>query len=34
MQALKKANAEFVMDFEHKLDTFIGTGNVVNLSGG
>ena len=34
MRALKKANADFVFDFERKLDTFIGTSTVVNLSGG
>lgn len=32
--ALKQANAQFVFDFEKKLDTFIGTSSVVNLSGG
>jgi ABC-type multidrug transport system fused ATPase/permease subunit len=32
--ALVKANAQFVFDFEDKLDTFIGTSSVVNLSGG
>jgi ABC-type multidrug transport system fused ATPase/permease subunit len=33
-EALRKANAQFVFDFELKLDTFIGTSSVVNLSGG
>ena len=33
-RALQKANAQFVFDFERKLDTFIGTSSVVNLSGG
>ena len=28
------ANAQFVFEFEKKLDTFIGTSSVVNLSGG
>lgn len=32
--ALRRANATFVYDFEAKLDTFIGSGSVVNLSGG
>jgi len=31
---LQKANAQFVFEFENKLDTFIGTSSVVNLSGG
>lgn len=31
---LFKANAQFVFEFERKLDTFIGTSSVVNLSGG
>ena len=34
MEALRKANAQFVFDFERRLDTFIGTSSVVNLSGG
>ena len=33
-EALERANASFVFDFERKLDTFIGSGSVVNLSGG
>jgi len=34
IEALKKANAyDFVMNFEHKLDTFVGTGGI-QLSGG
>jgi ABC-type multidrug transport system fused ATPase/permease subunit len=33
-KALVKANADFVFGFEKKLDTFIGTSSVVNLSGG
>lgn len=32
--ALRRANATFVYDFEAKLETFIGSGSVVNLSGG
>jgi len=32
--ALVKANAQFVFDFELKLDTFLGSSSVVNLSGG
>jgi len=31
---LQKANAQFVFEFENKLETFIGTSSVVNLSGG
>ena len=34
IQALNRANANFVFDFEKKLDTFIGTSSVINLSGG
>ena len=34
VKALEKANAQFVFEFEKKLDTFIGTSSVVNLSGG
>ena len=34
IQALNRANANFVFDFENKLDTFIGTSSVINLSGG
>lgn len=33
-EALERANASFVFEFERKLDTFIGSGSVVNLSGG
>jgi len=33
-RALYKANAQFVFEFERKLETFIGTSSVVNLSGG
>jgi ABC-type multidrug transport system fused ATPase/permease subunit len=33
-EALVKANAEFVFGFENKMNTFIGTSSVVNLSGG
>jgi ABC-type multidrug transport system fused ATPase/permease subunit len=32
--ALRRANATFVLDFESGLDSFIGSGAVVNLSGG
>lgn len=34
IKALYRANANFVFDFENKLDTFIGTSSVINLSGG
>jgi len=34
IEALQKANAQFVFEFEKQLDTFIGTSSVVNLSGG
>ena len=32
--ALNRANADFVYELEDQLDTFIGSGSVVNLSGG
>lgn len=32
--ALKQANATFVYDMENKLDTYIGSGTILNLSGG
>lgn len=32
--ALKQANATFIYDMEHKLDTYIGSASVLNLSGG
>lgn len=32
--ALKKANATFIYDMENKLDTYIGSASVLNLSGG
>lgn len=35
IKALKMAFASFVMDdLEHGLDTYIGAGSVLNLSGG
>jgi ATP-binding cassette subfamily B (MDR/TAP) protein 1 len=33
-EAIKKANATFVYDMENKLDTYIGSTAVLNLSGG
>lgn len=33
-EALKKANAEFVFELEHGLDTFVGTAGILNMSGG
>lgn len=32
--ALRKANATFVKQLEHGLDTYIGSSSVANLSGG
>jgi ABC-type multidrug transport system fused ATPase/permease subunit len=32
--ALKLANATFVYEMEHGLDTYIGSASVLNLSGG
>jgi ABC-type multidrug transport system fused ATPase/permease subunit len=32
--ALKKANATFVYEMENKLETYIGSASVLNLSGG
>ena len=32
--ALRKANANFVFELEHGLDTYIGSWSVSNLSGG
>jgi hypothetical protein len=34
IEAIEKANASFIFDFELKLDTFLGSSSVVNLSGG
>lgn len=34
LDALKLASANFVLDLENKLDTYIGSGSVLNLSGG
>lgn len=33
-EALKKANATFVYEMENKLDTYVGSASVLNLSGG
>jgi len=33
-EALKKANCDFVYLLEKKLDTFVGTAGILNLSGG
>lgn len=32
--ALEQANATFVHDLEHGLDTFVGTAGILNMSGG
>jgi ABC-type multidrug transport system fused ATPase/permease subunit len=32
--ALKQANATFVYDMEHGLDTYVGAASILNLSGG
>lgn len=32
--ALDQANAGFIYDMEHKLDTYIGSASVMHLSGG
>jgi ATP-binding cassette subfamily B protein len=34
LEALRQANANFVSELEHGLDTFVGTSSVVNMSGG
>ena len=33
-EALKLANATFIYDMENKLDSYIGSSSVLNLSGG
>lgn len=33
-EALKQANATFVNEMQDKLDTYIGSASVQNLSGG
>ena len=33
-EALALANATFVKDMENGLDTYIGSGTILNLSGG
>ena len=33
-EALKLANATFIYDMENKLETYIGSASVLNLSGG
>jgi ATP-binding cassette subfamily B protein len=33
-QSLTQANATFIYDLEHKMDTYIGSAAVLNLSGG
>lgn len=33
-EALKRADATFVDDLENKIDTYVGSGSVLNLSGG
>ena len=33
-QALIKANATFVYDLNDKLDTYVGSSSIINLSGG
>ena len=32
--ALKQANATFIYEMQHGLDTYIGSSSVMNLSGG
>jgi len=34
LQALKQANAQFVLEQELGLDTFVGTSGIMNMSGG
>ena len=34
LKALEKANAQFVMNLENKLETYIGSTSIQNLSGG
>ena len=34
LESLKQANADFVMDQEYGLDTFVGTAGIMNMSGG
>jgi ABC-type multidrug transport system fused ATPase/permease subunit len=33
-EALHKANAHFVYNLENKLETFVGSTSIMNLSGG
>ena len=33
-EALSQANADFVYKLENKLDTYVGSGSMLNLSGG
>ena len=32
--ALSLASADFVWDLEHGIDTYVGAGSIMNLSGG
>ena len=34
IQAVKLANADFIFELDEKLDTYIGSSNILNLSGG
>ena len=33
-EALESANADFVYQLENGLDTYVGSGSMLNLSGG
>lgn len=33
-EALDMANAGFVRELDNKLDSYVGSGSVINLSGG
>ena len=34
LEAVRLANADFIFNLEEKLDTYIGSSNILNLSGG
>ena len=34
IKVVKLANANFIFNLENKLDTYIGSSNILNLSGG
>lgn len=34
LYAIKQANAQFVLEQESGLDTFVGTSGILNMSGG